>query len=404
MAVPGLAVVVAAGLAACSEADTDVAIEVEPASSAADEVVAVRVTGADAGQAVELTAEMPDADGVVWRGTAVYEADDEGVVDLAVAEPIEASFEGADAMGLMTYLEPEGGNVDVATYIPQEAAVDLVVTATAEGRDPATATVERLWAPEDLVVTDLDPAADGVGGRLLEPSSDGDVPAGLPAVLVVGGMGGGPSLPAVSQGLALRGYPVLSLAYYRSPGLPDVVEEYPIEYFADAAALLAERTGGPVTVLASGRAVEAALLLARERPDLVERVVAESFEAGVGPGFPSFTGTAWSVAGQPVPTGPLELDGLTVPLLMVAGAGDALFGAASAAGDLHAQIGEVTGSPEPLIYENAGHQFLAPPYIPGGTGGTFEGQAFDRGGTREGQETARRDAWPQVLDFLAGGG
>jgi dienelactone hydrolase len=56
----------------------------------------------------------------------------------------------------------------------------------------------------------------------------------LPVVLFLGGSGGGLSYEEELKALAMNGYAVLSLAYFKAPGLPGKLENIPLEYFEHA--------------------------------------------------------------------------------------------------------------------------------------------------------------------------
>src|ERR1051326_4096570 len=74
---------------------------------------------------------------------------------------------------------------------------------------------------------------DGLVGVLFHPEPASDSTATLPGILVLGGSEGG--LHEIDAAfLAERGYAALALAYYGLPGLPDVLKNIPLEYFATA--------------------------------------------------------------------------------------------------------------------------------------------------------------------------
>ena len=77
---------------------------------------------------------------------------------------------------------------------------------------------------------------DGLVGTLFAPAGDDR----RPAVLAVGGSGGGLSFAdAIAPLLASHGYTSMALAYFRMEGLPATLDRIPLEYFERALAWLA---------------------------------------------------------------------------------------------------------------------------------------------------------------------
>ena len=121
------------------------------------------------------------------------------------------------------------------------------------------------------------------------------------AVLLLGGSEGG--MPDGGFQLARAGFPTLSLAYFKAPGLPDQLAEIPLEYFETALRWLADRPGvDPERIFIWGwsRGGEAALLIAATYPDLVHGVIANVPANVVVGAFPS-GGPAWALGGEPIP-------------------------------------------------------------------------------------------------------
>ena len=133
------------------------------------------------------------------------------------------------------------------------------------------------------------------------------------AIIMLGGSEGGRmwSRPKrLLNALVNRGYSVLSLAYFKERGLPDSLEEIPLEYFETAFAWLAqqptimpERYG----LIGGSKGAEAALLLA-SRYSQVEVVVALTPSSVVWSGIPKnrfdlskHRKSSWSYQGEGLP-------------------------------------------------------------------------------------------------------
>ena len=113
------------------------------------------------------------------------------------------------------------------------------------------------------------------------------------AIVLLGGSEGGKvwssigTKKVVSQLVSL-GYTVLSLAYFKSPGLPPLLEEIPLEYFENAFAWLAnqpEVLSDELAVIGMSKGAEAALLLGSMNPK-IKTIVALSPSHVVWQGIP----------------------------------------------------------------------------------------------------------------------
>jgi hypothetical protein len=65
----------------------------------------------------------------------------------------------------------------------------------------------------------------------------GDTAQPRKAIIMLGGSEGGKSWCRIKRPIELlvqKGYSVLSLAYFKAPGLPNSLEEIPLEYFEKA--------------------------------------------------------------------------------------------------------------------------------------------------------------------------
>jgi dienelactone hydrolase len=411
-----LVVVVAAlallRIASCSAGRAAATIEVDQPVALADAPVHLRVSGLASGEAVTISAQARDAGGRTWRSQARVTADGGGVVDLDRARPAAGTYEGVDGTGLLWSMNPPHGDPDQAIYSdPAEAAyvppegpsftVDLAVAG--DGRPTATRRLTRRWLADGVTVRELRMDPDGVAGVLALP------PAGSPprvAVLVIGGSGGG-VMASEAALLASHGHPALALAYFGHPGRPDRLRDIPLEYFATAARRLAAESGvapGRVATLGYSRGTEPAMLLGAAFPELIAGVVVYAPASRAGRGLPG--GDAWTRAGRPIVAGtPIPVERLDGPILLLAGADDAVWPSAFFVQELTDRLGaHHFGHPhQALVYPRAGHGVGTFPFQPAGTTliHPVTGGLTALGGTRPGDAAARRDGWPKVLAFLA---
>jgi dienelactone hydrolase len=399
-------------VAACSPRRGEATIEVDQPVALADAPVHVRVTGLAPGEEVTVSAQARDAGGRVWRSQARVTADGGGVVDLDREQPASGTYQGVDGMGLIWSMNPPDGDADQAVYSdPAEAVyypaegpsftVDLTVAAG--DRQVATRTLTRRWLGDGVTVRELRMDTDHVAGLLHLP------PAGSPpraAVLVIGGSGGG-VMASEAALLASHGHPALALAYFHYPGRPDQLQDIPLEYFATAATLLATESGvarGRVATLGYSRGTEPAMLVGVSFPELVDGVVVYAPTARVERAIPD-ADAAWTRAGHPIAAGsPIPVERLDGPILLLAGADDAVWSSALAVQELTDRLdAHRFGYPHhALVYPRAGHGVGTFPFQPSGTTQIHPvtGAPSALGGTRPGDAAARRDGWPKVLDFL----
>ena len=110
----------------------------------------------------------------------------------------------------------------------------------------------------------------GLVGVVFHPTpAPGSAPE-LPGVLTLGGSEGGLH-EREAELLAEQGYVGFALAYYGLPGLPDVLKEIPLEYFATALEYLRGHSHTDphrIGIVGGSKGGEAALLTAATFPDI----------------------------------------------------------------------------------------------------------------------------------------
>jgi dienelactone hydrolase len=281
----------------------------------------------------------------------------------------------------------------------------------------ATATVRRQG-----------PVAVGVVEKQLRPSSGG-IYANLylpkhtavrrPAVLVFGGSDGGLTTSFAAALLAAHGYPSLALAYFKAPGLPEDLNNIPLEYFTRALRVLRAQPGVDHRhVLVSGvsRGSEAALLLGAYFPRLVNGVIAGVPSSVVNPGWPDTSQPAWTLDGRPLPAvSPSEfgqpkppgkpqavipVERIRGPILLTCGELDRVWPSCRYSDAITARL-RAHRFAYPVIdlrYRDAGHHVGGlTPYFASVTDGALT--AF--GGTVAGTQAAQADAHAKLVAFLA---
>ncbi len=140
-------------------------------------------------------------------------------------------------------------------------------------------------------------------GDFIYPSAETD----LPVVVFLGGSGGGFGYEDELKALALNGYSVFSLAYFKEAGLPDKLENIPLEYFENAFNWLkTKRQVDPKKLLLLGvsRGAELALLLGSTYPQ-VKGVIAYAPSCFVLPNATEVEKdtliASWTLGDNPIP-------------------------------------------------------------------------------------------------------
>ncbi len=390
-------------LAACGDARLVRKLRIMPDPARVDEPFAITLKDLSPWQRVTLRARFVDAYDVEWTSRATFRADFRGTVDVSRQPPIEGSYTGTDAMGLVWSADSNGNSYAISLR-PQP----LFITAETGGKT-AHVEVARTLLTDEISSTDV--RERGLYGRFFRPATGGPVPG----VLVLGGSDGGlaPYVMREAALLARHGFAALALAYFYVGSLPDRLAGIPLEYFGDAIRWLQDHPsvrGDRLGVVGTSRGGELALLLGAHYPDL-EAVVSY---AGSGLVFPSPAGPepAWTFRGRPLPWIPNPFDILQAdprqferaeipvertngPVLLISGDADQVWPATQLSQVAMERLGR-PGRPyhdEFRHYHEAGHG-IQPPYLPA-TPGTYY-----YGGDAEGNAAANEDSWRRVFRML----
>jgi dienelactone hydrolase len=382
-----LAIALAAVLALVSRGSHDaVSVRIEPRVALLDAPLRLEVDGAHPAEAVRLVLSATSADGVLWAGRRTARADGAGRISV-------------DGGSLLAALRPTGVPDSAKLgLVPVDGTVELHLEARGADRALGEASATRRMVERGVSTADLTLRRDGLVGRFWTGPPGERRPT---AVLAVGGSEGGYGNSWQAGLLASHGYPVLQLAYFRAPGLPQQLRSIPLEYLARALAWLHARQGVTgVAIVGASRGAELALLVGSTYPALVQGVAAFAPIASVVPG-------SWTRAGRPVPPSPshdpaILAERIRGPVLLVAGDLDQVWGAGYGVTTLRARrLAHGATATEMLLSGDAGHALtIAVPYLPEPTEAAFDGFTLVSGGTRVGDALARTAAWPRLLALL----
>jgi len=418
-----------------------------PATVLVDRPVSIQVSGLKPSEPITLDASMESFQGTIWRSSAAFVADSNGVVNVMRTAPRYGSYSGVHAMGLIWSMLPEGVKQPENTwfYLPRGGA-KLHLTARADGRMLASTEVLRLpWSP---TVKERKLDSNGLAGILFTPAGAGP----HPAVIVLGGSEGGLH-PQVEEAalLASHGYIALGLAYFQGydsknpllAHLPKELVKIPLEYFKKAAVWLQRQpsvTAGRIGIIGWSKGAEAALLIASTYPKTFRAVVAFAPSSEVWSGIhygPGPLTSSWTLHGKPVPfasfhplpnnynpktktvflldsylqpmqsgkgtaRAAIPVERIEGPVLPISGTDDKIWPSSLFAQHIMMRLEKHhhAYADESLCYQGAGHYILWPYRPTVTTGGAAGPVTILMGGDQRVYAFADRDAWNKVLAFL----
>ncbi len=393
-------------------------MEVVPgrADALVDTADGVVVRGATPGAEVRIESTIESGE-LGWTCRGVYTADAQGQVDTSRDPSSGGDYAGVDPYGLFWSADPPE-RPDKRPLAPMR--VRAVATC---GPLRAEASYQRAWTTPDVTIAEVNDG--GVVGRLHLP-----VGVEMPSLVIVGGSDGGIGGPTAGALLSGHGVAVLSLAYWKHPGTPDVLRDIDIEVVGRACDWLRGRPGvrdDRPTVLGISRGGELAMLAGALMPDRVGSVVSLVGSALVWGGFGvgvDDNDTAWRFGGRAVPQmweypddsdrgleDPVMVEAAQIPVervdgrvLLTSGEDDQIWRSSllSAYAVRRAQRLGAADRVEHVAYPDAGHACSAPPgyAVPIESVHPVDGVTSSLGGTRAGNNAARVDSWRRLRDLL----
>ncbi|MCL9813506.1 acyl-CoA thioesterase/bile acid-CoA:amino acid N-acyltransferase family protein [Natranaeroarchaeum aerophilus] len=401
-----------------------------------DEALDLRVTGLDAEQTVTVVAAMELAQGgvsTVFRSRAMFQADEDGVVDPSDTAPIEGTYDAADPMGIVWSMI---GGLDLPLDPPSvgesEGRTQPVTVAVYGGEEQlASRQIPRVLAPTGI--EQREPDDDDLVIRAALPEGAGP----HPGVLVLHGGDGQPPGQYALQ-LAANGIAACVVQYFGDhQAIPDEQVHVPMEYFDRAVDWFSGLDSVTSEVGAVGFSLggTVAQLLGVRRDDI--GVVVPYSTIPYVFGFSQFDGSPFSDSDEPLPyvelpwtesefsqdqrrTRPaieagfgraseeqieaarIPVEEIDAPVLYVTGEDDTTAPATEYTDRAIDWLdsAEYAHEYEHLAYEDAGHSIFAP-YSPTPDRVAIDGR--QHGGTPAGIAAAEAESWPVVLDYLRSG-
>lgn len=291
------------------------------------------------------------------------------------------------------------------------------------------------------MITSRDINENGVVAKIFYPETSEP----CPAIIVLSGSDGG-FYEHAAQSFAQNGYVALALAYFNAEGLPEKLENIPLEYFLNGIEWLKNQPqveSEKIHVYGISRGGELALLLASTFSDQIASVVAVVPSCVTYGGIPNETMPAWTLHGKPLPIAPapseadereqlktqesvilttlflekknenkqafddafIKVENIECPILLVSGKDDKMW-PSSMYSNLIMQRLDECGSEivrKHLCYDKAGHLILhaGAPVITQAFEHPVVGLRYEIGGDPEAQALANKDSWEKILNFLS---
>jgi dienelactone hydrolase len=305
------------------------------------------------------------------------------------------------------------------------AGLSLVAATPAAAQSPAPA---QQCSAAEVATTAEEVRTDGLVAQYIRPAT----PGRHPTLLILGGSeGGSRGVRALAAPFAAQGYAVLALSYFNTEGLPQNLDQIPLEYFATGLRWLAARAevdADRIGVYGISKGGEAALLVGSRNPQI--RAVGAGVPSNVawqGIIRPSWDNrSSWSEGGRPLAflsydfsrgftsihalyegalanlaqhrDAEIPVERINGPVLLISGRADRLWPSSAMSDAVVARLRahNFRFPVQHLAFENAGHAVSSPPAL----GSSSLGPDSAVGGTEEGNASGRAESWRATLCFF----
>lgn len=279
-------------------------LEISPQTALIDVPRRIIVRGLAPGRRVTLRTRTVRGPQVEWTSEASFLAGADGSVDLGRDAPVDGSYSGVSAMGLIWSQTQTIADAphDPFAAEPSAALTTEVRALLDDGTELSGHFVQELAAEG---VTRREIRDEGLSATLFTPATPGP----HPVVMVLNGSGGGINEPRAAL-YASRGYAALAVGYFKSPGRSDYISDTHLEYFETALQWIHRELhpkDGFVALSGQSRGGELVLLLGSLFPHLVKAVIGYVPSALVHCAQNACDpakgreGPAWIFRGQPIP-------------------------------------------------------------------------------------------------------
>ncbi|MCH9633042.1 MAG: hypothetical protein S4CHLAM6_13930 [Chlamydiae bacterium] len=267
-------------------------VDLSPEEDLIDAPIYLIINGLDPNEEINVEVDCKDSDNVSWASNTRFRADHLGRVDLSKTAPIKGRYNSVDSTGIIWSMLPN--EKQTQCYYIQNEYIDFSLKIFRSSQLAFKRNIRRYLRAENVQMVKIQ---DKATGEFYYPDSD----MKKTGVIVLGGSNGGISRQK-AQLLASHGHPALALGYFRAEGLPDTLEEMPLEYVVDAVKWLRKYADcNKVALLGTSRGAELALLVGSYFPNVVDAIIANVPSSVAHNAIPNNEVSAWSYNGTPVP-------------------------------------------------------------------------------------------------------
>ena len=428
-------------------------LQITPANAVLlNDPVAITLSGFAAKQLVRVQAERVMSDSgistlVRYRSHGIFEADQQGKIDIRTSAPQSGTYTRADARGLFWSMLPTSdapGDLGERVIEFSAVAVDAIASPVIPNSPVA---VQRLKIIDALDGIRVESVGDFPGAKFANANAAGK----RAAIILLGGSEGGTLITRMAPELASRGFAVLALPYYSPPSypankqelpdLPAAFVDIPVERLNLARAWLQKRTdvdAKRIAVFGTSKGAEFALIAGVHLPwitSIVAYVPSDVVWEGWGENIESGKRSSFALNGKPLPFVPYEdfyqefvgfqtgdavrirrpldrgraanpgavaqaripVERIKAPVLVVGGQEDQVWNSAMMAHNIAERRSAAKLDTVSLIYVDAGHMLNGSAMNPTTQ---YDAGPSKIGGTPQGNAAAQMDAYPKVLAFL----
>ncbi|XP_696711.3 acyl-coenzyme A thioesterase 1 [Danio rerio] len=232
-----------------------------------EDPVHVTVSGLNPHQRVDLRSKITDENGLDFKASATYQADDSGQIDLKRDSSLGGSFTGVEPMGLYWALKADTISCKFTlSDVTRPALVDIEVVS--DDKVLAKVTNERHCLTDGVRRS---PVTEGrIRGTLFMPPGKGP----FPGILDTNVFRGAPFELRAAL-LAKRGFAVLALAFQGYQDLPKRADRFHLEYFEEGIDFLRQQPevkGQKIGLVSISKSGDLALSMATFLPDIAATI------------------------------------------------------------------------------------------------------------------------------------
>lgn len=202
---------------------------IEPFSAPIDQIVSIQIIDLQPHEKVKISAHLTDEKNRSWDSYALFEANEQGIIDLRRQAPLLGSYLEIDPMGLFWSMQLSEDAKERTCYL-HSSMEPISVEIAAELKDQNALKSKVIRQIAFPGIQKIPVSEEGLVGNFFLPKGNGP----FPGIIVLGSSDGGIPPDAYVSQFANQGYAALGLAYIKEKGLPQKFVGVRLEYFQRA--------------------------------------------------------------------------------------------------------------------------------------------------------------------------